>query len=551
MPPILDARTYVQLDGADAAGQVWGLQWTVSGLGSPDYYEVYRYDQSTGSWSDFAGAYHFFGGYTGAISIGRDSVIGQVFELGAFPSSGSPAGLQVGDRVVLGSGDFLVMGFNDDDLWTGRRGAHDEIYGGFGNDTLNGGWGNDTIDGGAGDDRLIGEAGNDSLYGGTGLDTLVGGAGDDILDGGPGINLLVGGLGDDTYVGVDAGAIVELPGGGRDLVLSSQSWQLTANIEDLHLIGFGALDGTGNAMANRITGNRDANHIWGLDGNDILAGAAGDDVIEGGNGADTLNGGIGHDTLIGGNGIDTVLFDGNWSVWVNLSLTGPQSTGHGADQLNGIENIVTGGGHDRLTGNALANFINSGAGDDALDGGAGNDRLDGGAGADTMTGGAGNDIYHVGNTGDRIVGGAGDGIDRIISTINIDLGRVAIYGGVEHVTLSGAAFSAFGNAGSNVMIGNAGRNFLAGREGADQLVGGGGADVFLFREAFDFDTIMDFQDNIDTIRLLDFDGVTNFAQARAHAVQTGANVTFDFGGGDRLVVRNTTLDALADDMIFA
>lgn len=61
--------------------------------------------------------------------------------------------------------------------------------------------------------------------------------------------------------------------------------------------------------------------------------------------------------------------------------------------------------------------------------------------------------------------------------------------------------------------------------------------------------VTDFQNNIDTIRLLDF-GVANFAQARAHATQSGAHVVFDFGEGDALTIRNTTIAALADDMIF-
>ncbi|WP_371862692.1 hypothetical protein [Paracoccus denitrificans] len=44
--------------------------------------------------------------------------------------------------------------------------------------------------------------------------------------------------------------------------------------------------------------------------------------------------------------------------------------------------------------------------------------------------------------------------------------------------------------------------------------------------------------------------ITSFAQARTHATQSGADVVFDFGGGDILTIRNITINALADDMIF-
>lgn len=50
-------------------------------------------------------------------------------------------------------------------------------------------------------------------------------------------------------------------------------------------------------------------------------------------------------------------------------------------------------------------------------------------------------------------------------------------------------------------------------------------------------------------KMLDF-GVTSFAQARTHATQSGTDVVFDFGGGDTLTIRNITINALADDMIF-
>jgi serralysin len=69
---------------------------------------------------------------------------------------------------------------------------------------------------------------------------------------------------------------------------------------------------------------------------------------------------------------------------------------------------VTGSGHDRITGSAVANRLSGGEGEDLIRGGAGADTLRAGGGADTL----------VGETGaDRLVGGAG--ADRFV------FGRVA------------------------------------------------------------------------------------------------------------------------------
>jgi Ca2+-binding RTX toxin-like protein len=148
---------------------------------------------------------------------------------------------------------------------------------------------------------LDGGVGNDTLVGGSGNDTLLGGAGNDSLDGGSGNDSMAGGAGDDTYVVNSTSDIVtENANEGIDLVQSSVTWTLGANLENLTLTGTANRNGTGNSLDNIIVGNS---------GNNLLVGGAGNDSLSGGAGNDTLRGGAGVDTLTGGAGNDVFDFD--------------------------------------------------------------------------------------------------------------------------------------------------------------------------------------------------------------------------------------------------
>jgi Ca2+-binding RTX toxin-like protein len=306
---------------------------------------------------------------------------------------------------------------------------------------------------------LAGNAGASRLRGMNGADTLQGQGANDTLDGGASADSLAGGGGNDLYIVESAGDVVlENAGEGVDLVQSSVSWSLGAELESLTLAGSAALTGTGNALNNLLTGNAGANLLEGGDGADTLSGAAGADTLAGGLGNDFYTAPDVTDLLVElpGGGVDTVQVAFSWSLAVeieNLVLTGTATlTGAG----NASDNAIT--------GNAAANL---------LSGDEGADTLTGGAGADTLLGGLGNDTYVIDNLADLVSELPGEGIDTVRSSIAVSLGSA-----LENLVLTGvAAVSGTGNALDNILVGNTGANALTGDLGADTLLGGSGADT--------------------------------------------------------------------------
>lgn len=232
---------------------------------------------------------------------------------------------------------------------------------------------------------IYGYKGNDTIDGGDGSDFIVGGAGKDVLNGGEGADTLEGGVGKDTYIVDNAGDVItEYSDEGTDSVLSSVTYTLSDNVENLTLTGDNDIDGTGNGLNNLIIGNT---------GNNILDGGLGKDKLKGGDGDDTYivdltaTGKL-QDTIIevAANGNDTLQLRGE--VVLDTARTLKL-----APNLENLDASATGTTKLNLTGNAWDNHLTGNDADNILNGGKGDDTLDGGAGNDTLTGGNDDDNF--------------------------------------------------------------------------------------------------------------------------------------------------------------
>lgn len=146
------------------------------------------------------------------------------------------------------------------------------------------------------------------LTGDAGANTLSGDAGADTIDGRGGADLLTGGPGDDVFIVTPSAKVVEVAGGGVDLIRTGESLSLPANIENLEILGTKTASAGGNELDNIIIGNAGGNYMRGYAGNDTLDGRAGSDMLLGEAGDDRLIGGAGKDTFVfkPGGGSDTV-----------------------------------------------------------------------------------------------------------------------------------------------------------------------------------------------------------------------------------------------------
>ena len=390
--------------------------------------------------------------------------------------------------------EHLVLTGNADIDGTGNE-LNNHLTGNSGNNVLNGGNGKDTLSGGGGDDEI---------NGGNGKDTIDGQAGDDILR---------GGAEDDTYTVDSAGdQVVEQPNQGTDqgtdIVYSSVTFTLDANVENLTLTGSGNINGTGNGLGNTIIGNA---------GSNVLTGGSGEDILDGGAGADTMDGGARDDSYKMENVADQVVEQANQGtdiVYSSVTFT----------LGDNVENLtLTGNGAITGTGNELNNI---------LTGNSGNSKL---------IGGDGNDTYWVNNASVQVVEQANQGTDHVLSTVTFTLGD-----NVENLSLIGynVIHDGTGNELDNTIYG----------EGICKLFGRGGNDFYIIssegtsvqvieqeNEGVDTVTIQNgtftLPDNVENL-VLRGSAVTGIGNALDNSVIVGYldhGATLNGGGGDDVV----------------
>ena len=306
---------------------------------------------------------------------------------------------------------------------------------------------------------------------------IVGGQGNDQL-GGSGANRMYGGDGNDTYfVDHPNDEVVEGFGtsSGTDTVRSRlDNYTLPANVEILilepnndwnQIFTNDDLNGTGNALNNRLQGNQGNNNLYGMDGDDTLIGGLGDNLLDGGGGFDMADySQIGHPAI------------------VNLGEAVPgyaYSTGVAYyDTLVDIEGAIGTRFDDSFTGNSQDNFFELVGGSDFVDGGGGNDWVSYGQWTFGLT------------------------VDLNVEWQDVN-GRLI---SIENVWGSTYSDWLYGNVDANFLRGGSGDDHIQGYGGADNLGGGSSADTFIFgssavsdaRNSI-FDTIIDYdQGNAST-----------------------------------------------------
>jgi Ca2+-binding RTX toxin-like protein len=490
--------------------------------------------------------------------------------------------------------DLLQLNIDYDIENVTGGGGNDNIFGNNLDNSLSGGAGNDYIDGGDGNDILRGGDGNNTLDGGTGNDVLFSSL--------TGKDTLTGGLGDDVYEIHNINDIInETAGGGIDTIWTDTSYTMSANIENMYLVG--DINGTGNAGDNTIVAYRTGTHVLdGAGGNDNLIAGTGDDTLIGGDGddllwagtgTDSLEGGVGNDVLyssltglstlaggagndvyeihrgddtiveIAGEGIDTIWTDTSYTMSANVenmylvgSINGTgndsdntivayESGTHTLDGAGGNDNLIAGTGDDTLIGGDGDDLLWAGSGTDSLSGGAGNDVLYSSlTGLSTLAGGAGNDVYEIHRSDDTIVENPGEGIDTIWTDTSYTMSA-----NVENMYLVGS-INGTGNAGDNTIVGyGVGNNTINGGAGNDLLYGGAGNDTFIFDSSSflaqvisGVDTIGDFTVNQDKIQLSKaaFSALTTVAGNPLAAADFGTVTTTDLDAGTlgRAIVYN-------------
>jgi Ca2+-binding RTX toxin-like protein len=234
-------------------------------------------------------------------------------------------------------------------------------------------------------------AGNDTLTNTGSLPTrYLAGPGDDVLAIGTALGAsqvtFDGGDGRDTvsYAAAGRGVTVTLDAFANDGRTGADQDNIGDDVEVLQ----------GSPFADTLQGSREAHRFVGLAGDDQLRGGVGNDIFHMGATAD------GADRIDGGSGFDTVDYRTRTrAVTVTVDARGSDDGEAGErDQVDSMEQVLTGSGADTLTGSPAAtrdaSFV-SGAGVDTITGTDQRDTITPGAGRDTVDARGGADLVRA------------------------------------------------------------------------------------------------------------------------------------------------------------
>jgi Ca2+-binding RTX toxin-like protein len=215
--------------------------------------------------------------------------------------------------------------------------------------------------------------------------------------------------------------------------------------------------------------------------------------------------------------------------------------------------ILAGNGNDVVLGLAGA---------DTIDGQSGDDTIAGGLGVDTLRGGGGNDRIGAGADADRAYGG--DGADYILggseatggdTWLSGDAGADTVFGGSgnDRIDGGGDVDRLFGQAGNDFISGGDGSDLIEGGAGNDGMTGGLGADTFDFNLNAGADTIYDFANDVDQLRIDSAFGFADASAVLAAATAMGNNVLIALAGGTSVLLVGylaaNPISSLADDIL--
>nr|WP_316650491.1 hypothetical protein [uncultured Gellertiella sp.] len=417
---------------------------------------------------------------------------------------------------------------------------HDHLRGDTGTNILNGSGGSDFLEGGAGDDILIGGAGGDWLVGGVfGTESVFGAIGGD----------------NDTvdYSGSRAAVTVDL---GR--ITTATFLHFGYSFFEYGQFAAGG-DAQGDLLQNidSVNGSAFNDTLSGDGGTNILKGGAGDDTLSGNDGNDTLSGGLGHDTINGGTGIDTLdlsldAADAARSFKVDLAAGVVSLRGDAGDvaedTLTGIENVQGSNVSNILLGDDSNNRLTGGTANDFLSGGGGFDTLDGGDGTDTVS----YSLIASQKSCQSVNASLATGFASVVTSSGLSIANKDMFMSIENLVGSNGNDTLTGDSHNNELGGADGNDTLNGGAGNDILIGGNGNDTFVFSMGSGKDTIIDFTNGVDMIKLLGFANLTSFAGLAALEVQQGEDVLINLSTSDTITLSHTKIaDLHLNDFLFA